>query len=133
MSSRWLEGTDYSWLACDANSRVGWFTINGGGPVPDLLRRDTTFIDTHERALGAWIRAAGGRFEFGAGDSMWREAASAGVFPVDWERAAGRYELRARPLAPMTAVSLPSELSDLLTVRLATDFLLGEVSREVTS
>jgi hypothetical protein len=131
VSSGGLEGSDYSWLACDARSRVGWFTINGGGPVPSALRHDRAFIETHEGALAAWVRGMGGRFEFGAGDSMWLDAASAGIFAFDWEPAADRYVLRERPPAPVSMVSLPPELRAVLTVRLATNFLSGAVSRDL--
>jgi hypothetical protein len=61
---------------------------------------------------------------------MWHDAAAAGVFAFDWSTTAGRYELLARPAAPISIEDLPASLRQLCVVRLPTSFVTGHVTSD---
>lgn len=124
-----LDGTDYSWLAVDARNAVGWFTVNGSGFVPDLLRDDPDQMKLHEIRLGHWVRSLGKPFRFGAGYSMWDDVAACGVYPFDFEESAQKYLPVAQPPVLVLVDELPFEVREVLVVRLPTArFAEGAVS-----
>jgi hypothetical protein len=129
--SQTFYGTDYSWLALDRHGLVGWFSLNNSGPVPQRLCEDPDGMLEHEVRLGEWVKSTGRPFQFGAGDSMWRDAAAVGVFPFDFDDKAQKYRVVAMPTSPVRPDDMPSNLRDLLVVQLATaEFVLGFVTPE---
>jgi hypothetical protein len=78
-----------------------------------------------------WIRSTGLGFEFGNGDAMWRDAATTGVYPFDFNDREQQYRTLVAPTAPITVVELPPSVLQVVTVTLpAADFASGIVSRE---
>jgi hypothetical protein len=129
--SQTFYGTDYSWLALDGRDAVGWLSLNMCGPVPERLCEDPDGMLEHEARLGVWVRSTGRAFRFGAGDSMWRDAAAVGVFPFDFDDKAQEYRLVVTPGRPVTGADVPSDLRELLVVKLVTaDFSQGFVTPE---
>jgi hypothetical protein len=132
--SQTFYGTDYSWLAADADDSVGWFSLNMSGPVPDLLCDDPDRMLQHEERLGTWVRSMGWPFQFGAGDSMWRDAAAIGVYPFDFDDKAQQYRLVAPPASPVRVSQVSPDVREMLVVRLATArFSTGIVTTEDVS
>lgn len=122
--------SDESWLAVDTAGHVGWFTVNGAGPV--LLRPgvDAAHLFAAEEAFGQWLRSEGHHFTFGDA-GQWRAAAAAGIFAFDHHASEG-YKLVARPTNPRTVDALPRELADVVrlvdfqVIELAAVSLVGE-------
>jgi hypothetical protein len=120
-----FDGTDHSWLAVDADGSIGWFTVNGSGPVPETVRSQPDELLGHEERLARWVRASGRAFEFGAGDSMWRDAAAIGIYPFDFDDVSQRYTLVARPRDAVRITDAPVEIRSALVVSLPCRFTTG--------
>ncbi len=119
------ERTDVEWLAVDRDGRVGVFTTAGSGPIP------TVYLDSEGILEQVWD-AVRGLPEVCDHDLLvalprpddFISFARRGFFSYDWADVQGagrhlgrRYELQARPLAPVTVDSVrwPSPLGEVLT------------------
>lgn len=113
-----LQGVDASWLASDAIGQVAVFTTGGEGPIPLSALPSTFVVENMLQALqpvSAWTLIV----------HLPRPAdfvafAQRGLFSYDWSdvhrahsKAAGRYDLQASPLQPLSVGQLPEDLQKL--------------------
>lgn len=103
-------GTEYDWLARDANGHVGFFSTAGGSYAPPEFLRDT---EIHDHAIEE-ILAAPARTEalFAPTLSMgrqnvWKLMAERGLFAFDGDANGGPYRLVAAPREPARSAELP--------------------------
>ena len=44
-----LAGSDLSWIGIDGGGRLGWFTLNGAGPAPEVAEWPPATFGVEER------------------------------------------------------------------------------------
>ncbi len=117
------EGSDFVWVGCDREGKVGVFVTGGEGPVPAVaLRVGRIAVEEIEGRLLELPATTSGRLIVPLkrpDDFM--ELARRGFFAYDWSdvhrtrsERVGKYEQIAAPEVPLLLAGLPSEVADLL-------------------
>ena len=112
---RYPWGIDVEWVAIDGRGRVGVFTTAGMGPIPSAYLDAPGALDLCFDAIRALPeRTESILFAQVPRPDDFVAFARRGCFSFDWED--GRYELQARPQAPMTfdAAEWPEVLRPIL-------------------
>jgi len=108
-----LLGTEYDWLASDADGRVALFSTAGGAVVPNGFLGS---VDQHDRAIDAILQLAPTTSELFAPtlapglDNTWAEVARRGLFAYVSDAHGGPYRLVAAPTNPAHLSSLPESV-----------------------
>lgn len=103
-------GTEYDWLASDANGSVAMFSTAGGGFAPAAFLRDT---DAHQAAIDAVLAlppSTAARFSPSLSpdlENTWRSLAERGLYAYDSDYHGGPYRLVAAPERPAQLGELP--------------------------
>ncbi|MDR3619283.1 MAG: hypothetical protein P4L85_08030 [Paludisphaera borealis] len=114
-------GWDYAWLAADAAGHVAIFTNAGQGPIPIAVLADRRASDHAERLVEALPERSDCQMLVALPrPDDFIAYARRGLFAYDWQdchRDTGwshRYELLARPTAPVLVEELPGEVVALI-------------------
>ncbi len=120
-----IHGSEYDWLATDADGHVAFFSTAGGGYAPDEFLSDT---DLHETAIEA-ILAMPARTDARFAPSLapeyrntWKLMAERGLFAFDGDPHGGPYRLVSAPKQPARAHELPED-----AVRAATKLVFAHL------
>ncbi len=112
-----IRGTEYDWIAADADGHVALFTTAGGGYAPEEFLQDT---DAHDDAIAAILASPAvttARFSPELGTDFvntWRLVAERGLFAYDADIYGGPYRLDAAPEVPIRIHQLPAIAARLL-------------------
>jgi hypothetical protein len=107
-------GSEYDWLAGDADGRVALFSTAGGGYAPEAFLLDT---DAHDAAIDTILASPAStvaRFspQLPPGlKNTWRVVAERGLFAFDSDPQGGPYRLVAAPQEPIRLSELPGPAS----------------------